>query len=444
MTQAKIEWPPKNIPPKFPLTAYRDGWCKTVNGQWRHICGKLPFAKAKARFQERMERGDFGGRRIVVNSEVALTCKQLCNLYIAWLQKRLDPKHRRRMSPRTLQDYMASLQLFIDTCPDKEGVRLADVRVAELRPRDFTAFTDRIPGSSPYTRSRYVATIRAMFKWAGPETEGIIDRLPTYGADFSKATRDELREARANLTKAYNTEDMRRILQAAMHTKVWWPMILMALNGAFSNIELARLRVDQVDLESGLVQSVRGKKGRAYRKTLLWPVTIEALRQYQRPSPARPEFESIFFLTRNGLPYVRHTLTRGAENVVMKVSRQDTLTTDFGKLIYDAGLQREGRSFSGLRTTFRNEAEAMENPDNDAIDLIVGHPRRHISSEYVEKFPFHRLQRVTDFVFNALFGGWAIKAETRQQTRSPSPAPVADPTVIETGSHASDDADASD
>lgn len=405
-----IQWPPQRVPAKFPLTAYKDGWCKTINGKWRHVCGKLPAAQAKARYMERIRNGDFGARRVAVATGSGMTVKGLANLYGGWLLQRIQPGHRRKIEPRTLADYMKAIQLFLDT--PLKSLRLADVRVEELIPQDFAAFLDRIPGSSPYSRSRYVATIKAMFNWAGKE--GHLQRLPVFGADFSKATKDELREARAGLTKAFDHDELRTIIQASMFTRVWYPLTLLALNGAFSNIEIARLRRDQIDLDLGLVQSVRGKKGRAFRKTMLWPVTVQALRAYQRPAASHERFEPLFFLTRNGIPYSRTEVTTAAEGATAPPpQRKDVLTGDFGKFIGNAGLPREGRSFSGLRTTFRTEAEGMVPIDHDAIDLVMGHPRRHISSEYVERFPEHRLQSVTDHVFAALFNGWSMDIEAR-------------------------------
>jgi integrase len=403
--EAPIDWPPK-VPPKFPLTVYKDGWCKTIGGKWRHICGKLAPMRAKEKYEEGMRAGKWGKRPVVPLGAASLTVKQLANLYGAWLQLRMTPGHRRKLDPRTYHDYAKSIQLFLDTPADEN--RIADLRVEELTPDDFNAYLSRIPGKSPNTRSRYVAAVKAMFKWAGPEKEGKIKSLPAYGADFAKATKDELREARADLTKSFTHDEMRALLQRAMHTRIWWPLILLALNGAFSNVELARLRRDQIDLDRGTVCSVRGKKGRAYRKVMLWPITITVLRQYERPAPAMPTLENLFFLTGNGLPYSRAAVSRNAAGAVTEAKRQDTLAVDFGKLLTLVGLPRDGRSFSGMRTTFRTEAEGMISPrDDDAIDLIMGHPRKHISAEYVERFPEHRLTAITDYIFNALFNGWA-------------------------------------
>lgn len=412
----RVEWPPARLPAKFPLTPYKDGYCKHVNGKWRHVCGKLAPLAAKARYEERIRNGDFDARRVRVRLGPGLNVKGLANLYAKWLQQRLAGGHRLKLSVRTFADYRLAIQAFLDT--RVRGLRVADVRVAELAPADFAAFMGSIPGKSPYTRSRFVAAIKAMFSWA--EDEGHIERRPVYGSGFAKATRDELREARANVRKSFAAEELRTVLGYVGVDSVWWPMVLLALNGAFSNIELARLRREQVDLEQGVVQSMRGKRGRAYRKATLWPATIEALRRYRRPAPAQPEFDGLLFLTRNGLPYVRFPVERDADGNVAGAGRHDMISSGFNKILSEAGVAREGRGFAGFRTTLRTEAEGMAPPDHDAIDLICGHPRRHISSEYVERFPSHRIGAVTDFVFDQLFAGWSCPLTGTTPAPSPS------------------------
>lgn len=420
-----MEWPPKNIPKKFPMSPHRDGWVKSINGKTRHVCGKLGFNAARARLKERMENGDFkakpppkiepahvGGKLLVL---------RLANVYFEWLRLRVDDQANKfkPLDLRTYEDIRLAIQLFVDTrWKDARGntFRLAELPAADLGPEHFSAYVAKIPGASPYTKNRYVAYVTTMFRWG--EKNDHLPHLPRFGSDFRKATVDELDTARADIKKAFTSAEVRAMLHRTfgpstpritaadlVKFRAW---VLLGCNAAFTNVDLSKMSKQHYDSAGGVVQLRRGKLGRAFRKAMLHPITVQAVEAYQRPVPADESLADRVFLTDRGLPLVRTKDVRDERGALTKATRVDNVVNDFIEFMDLAGVRAEGRNLSGLRTTFRDLCERMDPKDNDAIDLVMGHRRRHISKSYVEHFPESKLHAVTSFVFGQLFDGWSV------------------------------------
>lgn len=433
--KSEIDWPPK-LPKNFPMSVGKRGYYKSFSGKTKYVCGKLPPRAAEQRLRDRWDELTGNHRTAVragANARGAdLTVKEMCNEYMAWLRQRVQSGRPRPMSKRTYEDYRLALQLFCNTMVKGFDGRLADRDAVALGPPDFTAFAARIPGTSPYTHSRYVAAVTACYSWANKA-----DRIPhpvKFGPDFAKASVDELSAARADIEKSFTRDQVRVVLGADDKGRivrelppVWWAIVWICLNCAFANQDIGKLPRDAkiLDLDGGVIQFRRGKKGRAYRKSLLWPVTVAAIRAYlpHRPKPAAEEHDGLLFLTNHGLPFVRHKDHVDDVGTLLKATRIDSAGQWFGDYLSSIeGLDSEGRSLSGFRTTFRTEAEAMpeDRKDNDAIDLIMGHRRRHISAQYVEKFPLSKLHNVLSFVWAQLFDGWASELADRPAATSPA------------------------
>lgn len=451
---ATVRWPPEKVPKKFPLTACRDGWCKSFNGKTKFVCGRLPPRQALARYHQRLTAGDFDAApppKLSGGPVDQITTKQLCNLYMAWLRQRVETSRPKPMTLRSYDDNRNVLQFFCDVpwVDENENTwRIGNLPAGALGPRQFSAAAARFPGASPFTANRYISTIVAMFNW-GTDADHL-EHFVKFGPDFKKASAEELDVARADLEKAFKPVEVRKLLQhlhathravsgtdeaarrlrqrAALVTAWTW----LGINCAFSNVDVAGLLAGRISRETGTVRFRRGKKGRCERLCPLWPQTLDAIDACsQRPTPGDPKFAGHVFLTPTGQPYVRTKAHHHAESgALTKGTRIDTLGNEFIAVLDGAALRQERRNFSGLRTTFRTIAEAMPHRDDAAIDLIMGHRRKHISRHYVEDFPVEKLHAVVDYVWGQLFEGWSIPLSESPRARSrqngdPPPAAAA-------------------
>jgi integrase len=397
-----------SLPKNFPMTVRGDGYCKSFGGKTRWVCGMIGPKAAMARLSERTRKGDFDDKpdhQEVLPDPDAITVAQLSNLYLSWCRVRVDKGRPRKLRPRTYEDYRIALQAFADVVVD--GDRIANMPAIAMAPKYFAAFAAAIPGQSPFTYSRYVAAVRAMYSWA--DENDYIAHPVKFGSDFKKASVDDLRVARADLQKAYTEGEIRQLVQAAHDQPSWLVILFFCLNTASSNADIGVLIEKNLTDGRRMFQIQRGKRGKAWRKCPLTLFTTLLLETYQRPKPRLPEYAEHVFLTRNGYPYVRHDEIRDENNNLLRVQRKDTATDFWRNLEKRAGVTGKMRRLSGLRTTFRTIAETMPAKDNEAIDLIMGHPRKHISAEYVENFPVDKLHKVVDHVWRSIFQDWSIE-----------------------------------
>jgi hypothetical protein len=170
-------------------------------------------------------------------------------------------------------------------------------------------------------------------------------------------------------------------------------MVLLGLNAAFGNNDVATLPLPALDLDAGWVKFPRPKTGIA-RRCPLWPETVEAIRKAlaARPAPKDSADADIAFLLKSGRRWVRDVET----------GRTDNVRVQFGELLKALGIHHEGIGFYTLRHVFRTVADAARDPV--AIDLIMGHTDPSMGGHYRERIEDSRLRAVVEHVRAWLFG----------------------------------------
>ncbi|MFB6320783.1 hypothetical protein, partial [Saccharicrinis sp. FJH54] len=170
-------------------------------------------------------------------------------------------------------------------------------------------------------------------------------------------------------------------------------MLLLGLNCAFGNTDVARIPRTAFDLESGWVEFPRPKTG-TYRKAWLWPETVEALRVSPKHTrqPADPGDKELMFVTpRKGLPWV-HVEIR-PDNTLRAV---DNVCNTWKNMSHRGGVKRNGVGFYTLRRTFRTIAD--ETLDQPACDLVMGHVGGGMAAVYRQQIGDDRIRRVCEHV----------------------------------------------
>jgi integrase len=289
------------------------------------------------------------------------------------------------LAPRTWTNYHQTCSRIIDVLGKHRAV-------ADLQPDDFRKLrTALAKGRGVVSVHGDVTRSRVFFKFC--DTEGLIDRPVKYGTGFDLPNPKAIRLAReARGIRMFEPHEIRQLLAAA--DPAMKAMILLGVNAAFGQSDLARLPKSAIDLERGWIAFGRPKTGIA-RKCPLWRETIDAVKAAiaARPEPKAPGDRDLVFLTATGLPVVRDRPTTGKDNG--QTTHLDTVGPAFRALMKVCGLNGN-RAFYAIRHTFQTVAE--ECGDFPAIGHIMGHTDSSMAGRYREKFAPDRLQKVVDHV----------------------------------------------
>jgi integrase len=371
---------PAKPSPEFPLFPHASGqWAKKIRGKMHYFGLWADPDAAHAKYLD--QKDDLDSGRTPRPDPEGVTVKDVCNAFLNHKQDKMDAGE---LSPRTWAKYKEVTNLLVQ--------RLGKSRlVADLRPDDFTALKNHMTKRwGPLRVADFIQHVRSVFKHA---LDGeLIDRSVRFGPGFDRPSQKVLRLHRAKKgPKLFSAEEVRKLLaEAGVQMKA---LILLGVNAAMGNADVATLPLVAVDLECGVIDFPRPKTGIA-RRCVLWPETAAAIREAlaERPQAKDPADAGLLFLSRRGTPVVS----------VRERDRTDGVAVQFGALLKKLGINgRKGLGFYTLRHTFRTVAD--EAKDQPAADFIMGHESPHVSSHYREKISDARLKAVTDHVRQWLF-----------------------------------------
>jgi integrase len=221
--------------------------------------------------------------------------------------------------------------------------------------------------------------------------------MPRFGPDFKGVSKRKVRQQKAAAgEKLFSPADLRKLIDTADVTMK--AMLLLGINGALGNTDIATLPRSGVNLETGWIDFPRFKTG-IPRRFPLWPETIEGLRESleKRPQPADETLAGLAFLTHWGNSWVP-----GGR-------RDNQVSAMFRKLLRKCGLERGG--FYWLRHTFQTIADDAGDPI--ATAHVMGHADGTMGGAYRERISDERLQKVTDHVRQWLFADAAESKPSR-------------------------------
>jgi integrase len=362
--------------PDFPLFPHAAGvWAKKIRGKLHYFGAWEDPDGALAKYLDQKD-ALHSGRTPRPEREDGLTVKALANAFLNQKQQLVDAGE---LSPRSWQDYRDTCELLLGTFGKQ---RL----VIDLAPEDFTGLRNQMAKRwGPHRLGNTVQRVRSVFKFAFDT--GLIDRPLRFGPSFKRPTKKTMRLHRAKQgAKLFSAEEIRKLLDAA-----GTPMkaiLLLGINCGFGNADCGTLPATALDLEKGIIDFPRPKTG-ILRRCLLWPETVEAIREAlaRRPEPKNQEDAGLVFLTQRGLSWSKDI----ADSPITKETR---------KLLKTIGTNGH-RNFYTLRHTFRTVAD--ESKDQPAVDFIMGHEVPHMSAVYRETIADERLRAVASYVRAWLF-----------------------------------------
>ncbi len=265
--------------PDFPLFPHATGrWAKKVRGRLRYFGKVSDDPQGEAALQKWLDQKDdlLAGRVPRILSD-GLTIRDLCNRFLTNRRNKLDSGELAAVS---FADYHAACARIVQAFGPS---RL----VADLDASDFERFRmSMAKGWSPVTLANEIQRIRVVFRYA--EQNQLVPTPIRYGSEFRKPSRKVLRASRAAKgERMFQRDDLRKIIDAAgVPMKA---MILLGINTAMGNNDIACLPLRSADLTSGWLDFPRPKTG-ITRRCLLWPETVGAIREAvtQRPESKSP------------------------------------------------------------------------------------------------------------------------------------------------------------
>ena len=358
----------------FPLYFHKASghWCKTIAGR-RWYFGK---DKAKALAKWKRERDDLlaGNRRPAEGT--VITVRYVCNYLLTAKKRELEAGE---VSKRQFDDLKTMAGYLIENFGENRSVE-------SLRPDDFGELRAKMAKRwSTAGLVQRINNIKSFFNFA--YKNAVLRQPVQLGTQFAIPKKKVMRQSRQQRGKRdFRPEELRALLfQASPHVKAF---ILLGLNCGVGNTDIAVMKHEHIDLDSGWLDYPR-RKTSVERRCKLWDETVEAIREAVATQPTSTKLAEYVFLTR------RRNLWSDPD------SCQCALSQAFTKLAKCAGVYARGKSFYALRHTF--ETVAGETRDQVAVDHCMGHDSGSIANEYRERISDERLEAVADHVHAWLF-----------------------------------------
>jgi integrase len=381
---------PAKPSPDFPLFPHAAGyWAKKIRGKM-HYFG--PWDDPDGALAKYLDQKDalHAGRKPRETTE-GTTVKDLANAFLNAKQALVDAGE---LAPRTWAEYKQTTDLLVS--------RFGKNRLVEdLGPDDFAELRKKMAKKWGPTRlGNVIQRVRCVFRYAGPDGAGLIDRRVCFGPGFARPSKKVLRLQRAKAgAKLFTADEIRRMIgSASVSMKA---MILLGINAGFGIADCGQVPLTALDLDGGWVTFARVKTG-IPRRCCLWPETVAALREALavRPKPKDSSLAGLALLTAHGTPWYAG---KAGGPAVYKMT----------VLMRKCGVNgRKGLGFYTLRHTFRTVAD--EAKDQPAADFIMGHEVPHMSAVYRETIGDARLRAVADHVRAWLFAAPSGAAHTSE------------------------------
>lgn len=378
----------KKVPDGFPLWIHPSGrWCKKVRQRVWYFGSVANDPDGTAALDKWNEvKDDLLAGRTPRPKVDGLELRELVNRFLTFKGQAVETGELRRS---TFKEYHAVCGKMLAHFGKR---RLA----TDIRGDDFASLRVVLAkGIGLAELAKRIQVVRSVFKF-GFDTE-LLATPPRYGKGFDKPSRKVLRRERAGRPRMMlDAKQIRALIDAASG-----PVrcaILLAINCAFGNTDVASLPISAIDFRGGWVTFPRPKTG-VSRRCPLWSETTEAIKAVlaRRPVPKLEADSDILLITKYGGRWVRF---RASATDPAKGAWIDSVGLEFRKVA--KALDMVGAQFYTLRHVWRTVADAVN--DRPAIDVIMGHlDENDMREKYVHGFDDARLRKVTDHVHGWLF-----------------------------------------
>jgi len=246
---------------KFPLTLHPTGqYCKKIKGKIRYF-----GTDKKITLERYLAQATYlhGGQSLIQKaSNGKMTLKQLCDLYLQYQHSRVLAG---ALTPKHYNDQVGSLgrlMSFLGQGCKIESISTLDLQNYKRKLQSSYASVDQL--------NLNISVMKAMFHWA--RRNDVLETIPNIDAiSKGKVVHKEM--------YTFNSGQIKKLLSIAdvkMQAMIW-----LGLNCGFGCTDCGKLKWKDLDLKNGRVRLARNKTG-VRRNFLLWPETIQALKELSR------------------------------------------------------------------------------------------------------------------------------------------------------------------
>ncbi len=355
-------------------------WCRKILGRIRYF-GRLNDPDAALRKYLNFIAQRDANKEI---REVPTPASDV-TLYLAvnrFLTDRLDMVDKGAASAGQYVKYRNACELIMGIFPPETVVGM-------MMPEDFDRLRAKLRGGPIHVTNQLVC-IRAMFN----HTRDVYGVTVRYGKKFKPPGKREV-AASKRARFLWTAQDIRSVLAAASPPLRCF--ILLGINCGFGQKDCAALTLNKFTLDAH--EFPRPKNGNK-RICPLWPATVAAIADYERPSPGEG-CANLAFVTRFGNPWVQERVKRSAGGDIIGTVYSDSISQELDKACAAAGVTP--RPFYDLRHTFYSVADEVGDPT--ARDAIMGHTLPGMKEVYSHLLSnrMKRLKAITNHVHDWLF-----------------------------------------
>ena len=388
--------PPRKKPDKprkdFPLFAHPSGqWARKINKRLYYFGVWADPDAAEERHDKEypyLKRGEIPPP---VDVSDGCTVKKLCDAFMEMKEAKVESGD---FSQVTWNNYHKTLKRLVNHFG-------RETKVEAIAPGHWSEYRKKLAKQfAPTTIRTEIAIIQSVFTWGHKrKLHGKVD----FGPDFEKPSARTMRKHKREGGDRLFTRDEVVVILGACDRQLK-AMVLLGLNCGFGNDDIGALEETDLDLEGRWVNLSRGKT-EIFRRTPLWPETIEALREHlpRRRRVSDKKYRKRVFVTERGEPYVRY---KGK-------ARFDVLSPRFSRLLKRLKINgRRGLGFYALRHTHATIGGEAKDPD--AVRATMGHADDSMTANYQHGISDERLRAVTDAVRS-----WLWPPEEEEKADSP-------------------------
>ena len=206
------------------------------------------------------------------------------------------------------------------------------------------------------------------------------ETLPRNLDDYAKVERPK------PAPKFFTVEEVKSMYASANpRTRLY---MLLALNGGFTQIDIATLIHSMVDWDKGIITRDRNKTS-VPQGCKLWPLALALLKQHATKPNA--DGDNLVLVTEEGNRLAYETVSDAGKH-----SKVDAIRSAFGRLKLKCKM-KDNRSFKSFRKTGADAIAKQYQSEPQLVDLYLAHSANGMRKHYANQY-FDELYKATDWL----------------------------------------------
>ncbi len=315
--------------------------------------------------------GTKGFKQTAAPTDKLETIRNLVDAYLALRRAQVDNGD---ISVAMYSDDYYQLENFAAYCEKVKRTRLSEV----VTPDHLAAHRASFSGGNKVTLWHSVKAVKRVLVWGWRQER--VDSLPRNLDDYAKVERPKP-------APKFFTVDEVKTLQASATPRMRL-YILLALNGGFTQIDIATLTHGMIDWEAGIISRDRNKTS-VPQGCKLWVSTLALLRQ--EATKPRANGNNLVLISEEGNPLAYETVTESGKH-----SKVDSIRSAFGRLKLKCKM-KDNRGFKTFRKTGADAIARRYQTQPQLVDLYLAHSVNGMRKHYANQY-FDELYKATDWL----------------------------------------------